>query len=69
MFYSESTSDKRIYICIDHWNFIVIKSETNEKIDLEGHYPQNTVSHCNISNETQITLHFIHGQISALPEI
>ena len=31
-----------IYICITHCNFIVIKLETNEKMDLEGHYPQNT---------------------------
>ena len=36
---------------------------------LEGHYPQNTISHCIISNETWITLHFFQGQISALPEI
>ena len=33
-FYSETTNVKRIYICISHWNFIVIRSETNEKIDL-----------------------------------
>ena len=38
-------------------------------MDLEGHYPQNTVSHCIISNETQITLHFFQGRISAMPEI
>ena len=38
-------------------------------MDLEGHYPQNTISHCIISNETQITLHFFQGQISAMPEI
>ena len=24
--------------CISHWNFIVIRSETNEKMNLEGHY-------------------------------
>ena len=47
----------------------MIKSETNEKIDLEGHYPQKTISHCIISNETQITMHFFQGQISAMPEI
>ena len=35
---------------------------------LEGHYPQNTISHSIISNETQITLHFFQGQISAMPE-
>ena len=40
-----------------------------EKIDLEGHYPQITISHCIISNETQITLHFFHSGISAMPEI
>ena len=39
------------------------------KMDLEGHYPQNTISHCIISNETQITLHFFQGPISAMPEI
>ena len=38
-------------------------------MNLEGHYPQNTISHCIISNETQITLHFFQGQISAMPEI
>ena len=38
-------------------------------MDLEEHYPQNTISHCIISNETQITLHFFQGQISAMPEI
>ena len=39
----------------------MIRSETNEKMDLEGQYPQNTISHCIISNETQITLHFFSG--------
>ena len=38
-------------------------------MDLEGHYPQNTISHYIISNETQITLHFFQGRISAMPEI
>ena len=38
-------------------------------MDLEGYYPQNTISHCIISNETQITLHFFQGRISAMPEI
>ena len=33
------------------------------------HYHQNTISHCIISNETQITLHFFQGRISAMPEI
>ena len=47
----------------------MIRSETNEKMDLEGHYPQNTISHCIISNETQFTLHFFQGRISAMPEI
>ena len=47
----------------------MIRSETNEEMDLKGHYPQNTISHCIISNETQITLHFSQGQISAMPEI
>ena len=47
----------------------MIRSETNENLDLEGNYPQNTISHCIISNETQITLHFFLGQISAMPEI
>ena len=39
------------------------------KMDLEGHYPQNTISHCIISNETHCTLHFFQGRISAMPEI
>ena len=47
----------------------MIRLETNEKMDLEGHYPQNAISHCIISNETQFTLHFIQGRISAMPEI
>ena len=38
-------------------------------MDLEGHYPQNTISHCIVSNKTQITLHFFQGGISAIPEI
>ena len=38
-------------------------------MDLEGHYPQNTMSHYIILNETQITLHFFQGRISAMPEI
>ena len=47
----------------------MIKSETKEKMDFKVHFPQNTISHCIISNETQITLHFFQGQISALPDI
>ena len=47
----------------------MIRSETNEEMDLEGHYPQNTISHCIISNETQFTLHFYQGRKSAKPEI
>ena len=38
-------------------------------MDLERHYPQNTISHCIIWNETQITLYFFQGRISAMPEI
>ena len=38
-------------------------------MDLEGHYPQYTISHCIISNETQITLHFFQGRNIAMPEI
>ena len=38
-------------------------------MDLEGHYPQNIISHCIISNETQITLHFFQVRIYAMPEI
>ena len=38
-------------------------------MDLEGHYPQNTITHSIISNGTQITLHFFQGQISAMLEI
>ena len=33
------------------------------------YYPQKTISHCIISNETQITLHFFQGRISGMPEI
>ena len=38
-------------------------------MDLEEHYPQNTISHCIILNELQITLCFFQGRISAMPEI
>ena len=38
-------------------------------MDLEGHCHQNTISHCIISNETQVTLHFFQGRISAMLEI
>ena len=38
-------------------------------MDLEGHYPQNTISHCIISNETQFTSNFFHDRVSAMPEI
>ena len=38
-------------------------------MDHEGNYPLNTISHCIISNETQITLHFFQGQISDMPEV
>ena len=41
----------------------------NAKMGPERHYPQNFISHCIISNETPITMHFFQGQISALPEI
>ena len=47
----------------------MIRSETIEKMDLDGHYPKNTISHCINSNETRITLHFFQGRISAMPEI
>ena len=47
----------------------MIRPETNMKNDLEGHYPQNTISHCIVSNEIKITLHFFQGRISAKPEI
>ena len=47
----------------------MIRSETNEKVDPEGHFPQNTISHCIISNETQFTLHFCQCRTSAMPEI
>ena len=30
-------------------------------MDLEGHYPKNTISHRISSNETQITLQFFSG--------
>ena len=39
------------------------------KMDLEGHYSQNTISHCIISNETPITLHFFQCRISAIQDI
>ena len=54
---------------ISHCNFVVMRLETNANMDLEGHYPQNTISHCIISDETQITLHVFQGRISAIPVI
>ena len=39
----------------------MIRSKMDEKMDLEGHYPRNTISHCIISNETPITVHFFSG--------
>ena len=33
------------------------------------HYPENTILHCIILIETQITLHFFQGRISAMPDI
>ena len=41
----------------------------NVKMDPKGHYPQNTISHCIISNETQIEMRFFQGQIFAMPEM
>ena len=43
----------------------------NAKMDPEGHYPQNTISHCItcISNETQTTMHSFQGRISAMLEM
>ena len=38
-------------------------------MDFKVHYPQNTISHCIISNETQITLTFFQGRISAMQDI
>ena len=38
-------------------------------MDFKVHYPQNTISHCIISNETQITLLFFQGRISAMPDV
>ena len=34
-------------------------------MDLEGHFLQNTISHCISLNETWIKLHFFHDQLSA----
>ena len=47
----------------------MIKSETDEKMDLEGYYPQNPFHIAFFSKEDQITIHFFHGRISAMPEI
>ena len=47
----------------------MIRSEMNVKMDPEGHYPQNTILHCIISNESQITRHFFQSGISAMPEM
>ena len=47
----------------------MIRSETDEKMDLEGYYPLKIISHHIISNENKITMHFFHGRISAMLEI
>ena len=46
VFYSETTSVKCIYACIILRNIIMIDSTTNENMDTEEHYPQNSKSHC-----------------------
>ena len=46
----------------------MIRSETNEKMDLEGHYPQNTISHCIFRMKLRSHCTF-QGRISAMPEI
>ena len=38
-------------------------------MDLEGHYPQNTISNCIIPYATQITLHSFQSRIYGSPEI
>ena len=38
-------------------------------MDLEGHYPQNTISHCIIRMKLRSHCTFFQGQISAMPEI
>ena len=38
-------------------------------MDIKGHYPQNTISQCIISIETQIILHYFQGRISAMLDI
>ena len=43
----------------------MIRSETNEKRDLEGHYPQNPISHCIIFDHIAL----FQSRISAIPEI
>ena len=39
------------------------------KMDLEGHYPQNTISHCIIRMKLRSHCTFFQGRISAMPEI
>ena len=41
----------------------------NARTDPEGHYPQNTISHCIILIKNHITMHFFQGRISAMPEM
>ena len=40
---------------------LLYPEEPSEKMDLEGHLTQNTISHCIISKGFQITLHFFSG--------
>ena len=44
----------------------MIGPETNGKMDLKGHYPPNTNSHCIILNCVQITLNYFQCRISAI---
>ena len=65
IFYSETTSAFMFAYQI-HRKFIVIGTETNEKINPEEHCPQNINSHCIITNSFQSTLHYFQCRISAM---
>ena len=57
---------KCIYVCIIHRKNIVIELKTNEKMNPEEHYPQNSKPHSIISYSIKITLHYFQCRISAL---
>ena len=54
------------HVCIIHRKNIVIEFKTNDKMDPEEYYPQNSKSHSIVSYWILITLHYFQCRFSAL---